>query len=197
MSYYERLQGKAFTDVKNKYTLDKIVVTDNGHLKGYYLINDGVSKEDVKGHDKIISHYLSDFEVKGVKSDTKQYHEFVEKGFNMLIERVDVKINKLEKYISGLKREETIQTRTYELDDLKEERSRLQERQGKLLTMIDLEIKFEGRKVGSMKLDKSLVEKIERLQKENKELKDKVETPKNQEKQVEVKRYDAYESGER
>ena len=83
------------------------------------------------------------------------------------------------------------------LDDLKEERSRLQERQGKLLTMIDLEIKFEGRKVGSMKLDKSLVEKIERLQKENKELKDKVETPKNQEKQVEVKRYDAYESGER
>lgn len=197
MSYYERLQGKEFVAVKDKYTLDKIVVTDNGHLKGYYLMNDGVTKKDVHGHDKIISHYLSDFEVKGVKSDTKQYHEFVEKGFNMLIERVDVKINKLEKYISGLKKEETIQIRTYELDDLKEERSRLQERQGKLLTMIDLEIKFEGRKVGSMKLDKSLVEKIESLQKENKELKDKAEKPQHQEKQVEAKGYEGFESGER
>ena len=144
---YERLQGRDFSDVKDKYSLDRIVITDNGHLKGYYVRQEGFYKEDT-GHDRTVTHYLNDDEVKDVKNDKKKYHDLVEKGFDTMINKIDKQLTSLEKYVSrGPRSDELKNSASERIENFKNDKENLVERKNKLLKLIDKKVDFEGKEI--------------------------------------------------
>jgi hypothetical protein len=165
---YERLQGKDFADVKEKYSLDRIVITDNGHLKGYYVRQEGFYKEDT-GHDRTVTHYLNDDEVKDVKNDKAKYHDLVEKGFDTMIAKIDKQLTSLEKYVSrGPRSDELKNSASERISNFKNDKENLVERKDKLLKLIDKKVDFEGKEIEKVDIEKEKTEKSGRGKKTEK-----------------------------